>query len=108
MFLLFILHDQPMMPWFVPAGFSGSFGAPMPSRANTHFDRALASRATSVHVAVGLVDQIQVQIVQAKPLQRAVKCALRLVVAGIRQPEFRGDKELRSRYVAPLDAFADG
>src|SRR3954451_11402637 len=76
-----------------------------------HADRADASLAVqlldrapcSVAVAEGLVDEVETEPVELQALHRTLECAARLVVAGIADPELRGDEELLARDAAALD-----
>ena len=48
----------------------------------------------AVDVAVGLVDQVEVEVVELQPLQRALERRLGRFVAGVRDPELGGDEDL--------------
>jgi len=60
-----------------------------------------------VHVAEGLVDQVQVEIVQAEPRQRRVDGFLRARVAGVLDPQLGGHEQVAARHAARRDALAD-
>jgi hypothetical protein len=63
--------------------------------------------ACAVHVAEGLVDQVEVQHVELEPLQRTLEGLLRAVVASILDPELGGDEDLLAGDVGALDRVAD-
>jgi hypothetical protein len=54
----------------------------------------------SMHVAVRLVDQVQVQVVQLQAAQRLVDGLACALVAGVLDPELAGDEELVTRHAA--------
>jgi hypothetical protein len=62
----------------------------------------------AVVVAEGLVDQVQVQPVQAEPLQGPVERPAGVVLAGVGDPQLGGDEQLPARDAAGLDGPADG
>lgn len=62
----------------------------------------------AVNVAVGLVDQIQVEVIQSQLVQRPLESLLGAFVTSILNPEFGGDENLVSRHATLLDGFADG
>ena len=62
----------------------------------------------AIHVPKGLVDQVQIQILQLQPLQRSFKRLLGAFVSGILNPELGGDEQLFSWHTASLDGVADG
>jgi hypothetical protein len=61
-----------------------------------------------MHVSKGLVDQVQINMLQLQPLQRPFKRLLGALVSGIRDPELGGDEQLFSWHTGPLDSVADG
>jgi hypothetical protein len=62
----------------------------------------------AVVVAEGLVDEVQVHVVQAEPLKRRLEGALCVVLAGLLDPELGGDEQFAPRDAAAGDGSADG
>ena len=62
----------------------------------------------AVVVAEGLVDEVQVEVVQAEALQGLVELALGGVLAGVLDPHLGGDEQLVARDAALGDRAADG
>jgi hypothetical protein len=61
----------------------------------------------AVVVAEGLVDEVQVEVVQLKPIERLVEGDLRPLVSGILDPELCGDEQLVPGHAAALQGVAD-
>ena len=59
---------------------------------------------SAVIIAEGLVDEKQVDVIGPQPSERFVNAARRFFVAGVGNPDFRGDEKL----FAGNAAFADG
>jgi hypothetical protein len=59
----------------------------------------------AVHVAEGLVDQVEVEVVQLQALQRLVDRLLGAFVARVLHPQFAGDEQLIARDAAVPDAL---
>ena len=77
------------------------------------FDRALLVEGThgapgAVVVAVGLVDQVQVEVVEAQTPQRGVERLLGVLLAGVLYPQLGGDEQLPVGDAAGGDGAADG
>jgi hypothetical protein len=62
----------------------------------------------AVVVAIGLVDQVQVEVVEAQTLQRGVERLLGVFLAGVLHPQLRGDEQLLAGDAAGGDGAADG
>src|SRR6185369_9713073 len=62
----------------------------------------------TVDIAVRLMDQIQIQIIQLQPGQRFIERLPGSFVARILDPELGGDKELMPGHAATPDRVADG
>ena len=62
----------------------------------------------AVVVVVGLVDEVQVYIVQPQPLHGAGKAALCALVAGVGDPQLRGNEQFLARHTAAADGTANG
>jgi hypothetical protein len=62
----------------------------------------------AVVVADGLVDEVHVEVVQAKALQGLLEFALGGVLAGVLDPHFGGDEQLVAGDAAVDDRAADG
>src|SRR5215207_2279798 len=60
-----------------------------------------------MHIPEGLVNQVQINMLQLQPLQRPVKRLLGAFVSGIRDPELGGDEQLFSWHTCPLDSGSD-
>jgi hypothetical protein len=61
----------------------------------------------AVDITEGLVDQVQVEVVQAELAQRGVEGALGVILAGVLDPQLGGDEQVLARDAAPLDRAAD-
>src|SRR5215218_9884046 len=97
----FVMHDQVHQPVGLEvANPDGSYRA---------FTVELFHGSPSaMHIPKGLVNQVQINLLQLQPLQRPVKRLLGAFVSGIRDPELGGDEQLFSWHTGPLDSFADG
>src|SRR4051794_6635297 len=62
----------------------------------------------AVVVPERLVDQVQVDMLEAEPLQRPVEAPTGSVLAGVGDPQLRGDEEFVARDAAGGDGAADG
>jgi hypothetical protein len=62
----------------------------------------------AVVVAVRLVDEVEVHVIEAQPLQRRVDRALGVLLAGILDPQLGGDEQLLARDAALLDGPPHG
>ena len=51
---------------------------------------------SAIHVPKGLVNKVQIELLQLQPLQRSVKRLPGAFVSGIRDPELGGDEQLFS------------
>jgi hypothetical protein len=54
------------------------------------------------------VDQVQVQPVQPEPVQRPLERTAGVTLAGVGDPQLRGDEQLGPRDVAGADGATDG
>ena len=54
------------------------------------------------------MDEVQVHVVEAEPLQRRLERALCVVLAGLLNPELGGDEQFAARDAATGDGSADG
>jgi hypothetical protein len=61
----------------------------------------------AVVVAEGLVDQIEVEVVQAEALKRLLKGALGVGFAGVLDPNLGGDEQVLARDAAAPDRATD-
>jgi hypothetical protein len=61
----------------------------------------------AVVVTERLMDKVQIQVVQAKSLQRPVDSALGTVVARVLQPQLGGDEQVVASEAAGRDRSAD-
>jgi hypothetical protein len=78
-------------------------------RADQTFALQVLHRAPrAVVVAERLVDQIQVDVVEAEPLQRSLEAAPCLHLAGVLCPELGRDEQLLARNATRGDRPADG
>src|SRR6185436_614691 len=57
----------------------------------------------AVDVADRLVDEVEVERVELQAPHRTLERSARLVVAGVVDPEFRGEEDLLARHAAALD-----
>lgn len=63
----------------------------------------------AINIAIGLVDQIEIQILQLQALQRPFKRLLRAVVPGILNPELSGDEQIGfCHHTTAFDRLANG
>jgi hypothetical protein len=62
----------------------------------------------AVVVAEGLMDQVEVDVVEAESLQRRLERPLGVALADVLDPEFGGDEQLAARDAAGGDGAADG
>ena len=62
----------------------------------------------AVVVAEGLVDEVQVDVVEAEPLERRLERTPGVALAGVLDPELGGDEQLVARDAAGGDGAADG
>lgn len=70
--------------------------------------QALHGPPGAVDVAVGLVDQVRVEVVEAELARRGVEGAPGPVLAGVGDPQLGGDEQLLARYAAAPDRAAGG
>jgi hypothetical protein len=78
-------------------------------RADAAFAMQLLHRAPrSVHVAVRLVDEKQIEDIEPEALHRAIEGLLRLLVARVFDPQLRRDEDLIARDAAASDRLPDG
>ena len=70
-------------------------------------EQLLHGAPRAVDVAEGLMDQVEVQIVKAQPLQRPVEGRFGGLVASVLDPELRGDEQLLPGDPALLDGPVD-
>ncbi len=59
-------------------------------------------------VTIGLVNEVEIEVVQLQPLQRAFETLLCSIIASIRDPQLRGDEDLFASDAAASNRFADG
>lgn len=81
-----------------------------------HADRAdapgfaefLHGAPAAVVVAERLMDQVEVKIIKAEPLQGLLESALAALVAGVADPDLRRDEKLLAGHAALFDGAANG